>query len=141
MQAPPIPAGPVTTDGEQLYWHPMAVDWWNTWADSAQAKRFRATDWMTLIMLLPLIDTFFCSAYSGEVRGMGTLLAEIRKTESNLGATVMDRRRLLWQDRMASGNQDEDDELGEDDATDDGPGAGMSSSRRDRLRLLAASDS
>ncbi|WP_344917293.1 hypothetical protein, partial [Streptosporangium oxazolinicum] len=61
--------------------------WWDTWAASEQSEAFRATDWMRLQMLAPLVEAYFR-------RPGHNALAEIRQNESLLGATVTDRMRL-----------------------------------------------
>ncbi|GAA3537241.1 hypothetical protein GCM10022419_016370 [Nonomuraea rosea] len=61
--------------------------WWDTWADSEQSEAFKATDWMRLQMLAPLVEAYFR-------RPGHNALAEIRQNESLLGATVTDRMRL-----------------------------------------------
>ncbi|MER5643938.1 hypothetical protein [Streptosporangium sp. NPDC002524] len=61
--------------------------WWDTWVASEQSKAFRATDWMRLQMLAPLVEAYFR-------RPGHNALAEIRQNESLLGATVTDRMRL-----------------------------------------------
>jgi len=68
-------------------WSPATKRWWRTWADSAQAQEFTGTDWMRLEMLLPLVEQYF----AGPDR---FLMAEIRATESKLGSTVEDRKRM-----------------------------------------------
>ncbi|MGS2646095.1 phage terminase small subunit [Streptosporangium sp. G12] len=61
--------------------------WWDTWVASEQSEAFRATDWMRLQMLAPLVEAYFR-------RPGHNALAEIRQNESLLGATVTDRMRL-----------------------------------------------
>ena len=60
--------------------------WWNTWCSSPQAAMFVATDWQRLIMLAPLIEEYFAKPST-------KLMAEIRISESLLGATHVDRMR------------------------------------------------
>jgi len=61
--------------------------WWDTWANSDQAPYFSSTDWMRLQMLAPLVEQYF------KKPGHFTL-AEIRQSESLIGATIGDRMRL-----------------------------------------------
>lgn len=61
--------------------------WWDVWVESEQAESFKATDWMRLQMLAPLVEAYFR-------RPGHNALAEIRQNESLLGATVTDRMRL-----------------------------------------------
>jgi hypothetical protein len=63
------------------------VAWFETWANSEQAAEFAATDWQRLLMLAPLVDAYF-------TKPDRFLMGEIRATESKLGATVEDRKRL-----------------------------------------------
>ncbi|MBA9002021.1 phage terminase small subunit [Thermomonospora cellulosilytica] len=61
-------------------------DWYATWCRSPVAAAFTATDWQRLHMLAPLVDQYW--------RGPSTkLMAEIRISESLLGATHVDRMR------------------------------------------------
>lgn len=65
----------------------MTQLWWDTWANSDQAPYFASTDWMRLQMLAPLVEQFY--------RKPGHfVMAEIRQSESLLGATLTDRMRL-----------------------------------------------
>ena len=63
------------------------VAWFSTWASSEQAAEFAATDWQRLLMLAPLVDAYFAQPDR-------LLMAEIRASESKLGAMVEDRKRL-----------------------------------------------
>jgi len=69
--------------------------WWDTWKASPQADQFLATDWQRLLMLVPMVESYFA--------GNLGLLAEIRLNEAKLGATPEDRLRLRW--RMRSADQ------------------------------------
>ncbi|MEU5878190.1 hypothetical protein [Spirillospora sp. NPDC047279] len=61
--------------------------WWDTWANSEQAQYFAETDWLRLQMLAPLVESYY--------RKPGHfIMAEIRQSESLLGATIADRMRL-----------------------------------------------
>jgi hypothetical protein len=64
-------------------------DWWDTWVDSPQATFLAATDWQTLLRLVPIVDMFFTAPTA-------QLASEIRQTEAKLGATASDRDRLGW---------------------------------------------
>src|SRR4051812_45948627 len=63
------------------------VTWFKTWASSEQAAEFAATDWQRLLMLAPLVDNYFAAPDR-------LLMAEIRASESKLGAMIEDRKRL-----------------------------------------------
>lgn len=112
----PLPKG-VLLDGEQ--WHPMTVQWWDTWRKSAQAMKMTDTDWQELLSTAVLHHDMWAH---GNVR----VAAELRQRVTRFGATVADRISL----RM---------NLVEPGAEDDG-GVGASSptvtdiaSRRSRL--------
>lgn len=60
--------------------------WYATWRKSAQARAFTPTDWQRLMMLAPLVDSYWREP---DVK----LLTEIRQNESLLGATPLDRLR------------------------------------------------
>jgi len=60
--------------------------WYNTWCASPQAALFTPTDWQRLHMLAPLVDEYFGKPST-------KLMAEIRISESLLGATHVDRMR------------------------------------------------
>lgn len=58
--------------------------WWETWRRSPIAEHFLDTDWSRLIMLIPLVASYYASPHHMK-------LAEIRQNESLLGATHVDR--------------------------------------------------
>lgn len=60
--------------------------WYNTWCSAPQAATFTATDWQRLHMLAPLVEEYFAGPST-------KLMAEIRISESLLGATHVDRMR------------------------------------------------
>jgi hypothetical protein len=62
-------------------------EWWETWQRSPQASQFVETDWLTLRMLAPLVDSYYRDPVSSK-------LAEIRQAHAKLGATVADRMQL-----------------------------------------------
>lgn len=68
---------------------PETFAWWDTWVDSPQAAFLSATDWQTLLRLVPLVDLF-------HEKPTAQLAAEIRQTEAKCGATAADRDRLGW---------------------------------------------
>lgn len=68
-------------------WLAATREWWATWQEAPQASQFHATDWMTLRLLAPLVDSYFRDPTSGK-------LAEIRQVHAKLGATVADRMQL-----------------------------------------------
>jgi hypothetical protein len=61
--------------------------WWDTWANSEQAEYFSSTDWARLQMLAPLVEQYY-------KKPGHFVMAEIRQSESLLGATLTDRMRL-----------------------------------------------
>ena len=58
--------------------------WYETWQYSPQAEVFLDTDWQRLQMLVPLVEDYFDRPHHLK-------LAEIRQSESLLGATHVDR--------------------------------------------------
>jgi hypothetical protein len=60
--------------------------WYATWRRSPQSLTFTATDWQRLAMLALVVDDFFAAPTARK-------MAEIRQSESLLGATHMDRLR------------------------------------------------
>lgn len=89
--------------------------WWDTWEESEQAKYFGPTDWQRLQMLAVMVEQF----YTDDRRNKAVLMAEIRQNESLLGATIMDRMRMMRNSTQQQLNNivpdddghDEDDEL------------------------------
>jgi hypothetical protein len=83
-------------------WTPLALRWWDTWARSPQgAVAFVDTDWMRLEMLLLLVQLY-------SVEPSASKLAEIRASESLLGACVLDRIRC----RINVARDDDDTAIG-----------------------------
>lgn len=74
---------------------PATRAWWQSWVTAPQASLFVGTDWQRLQMLAPLVDRYFRSVDDNRVRpyALVALLAEIRQSESLLGATHVDRLR------------------------------------------------
>lgn len=64
----------------------LLEQWWATWAASPLTKAWLDTDWQRLAMLAPLVASYYMSPHY-------TKLAEIRQSESLLGATHVDRLR------------------------------------------------
>lgn len=77
----PLPGG-VLLDDEQ--WHPMTVQWWETWRKSAQAMKMVDTDWQELLATAVLHHDLWAH---GAVNRAG----EIRARVTRFGATVSDR--------------------------------------------------
>lgn len=77
----PLPKG-VLLDGED--WHPMTLQWWDTWRRSAQAMKMVETDWQELLATAVLHHNVW--AY-----GRVQLAAELRQRVTRFGATVSDR--------------------------------------------------
>jgi hypothetical protein len=63
---------------------PAVERWWNTWRRSPLAATFLETDWQRLTMLAVLVASYYARPHY-------TKLAEIRQSESLLGATHVDR--------------------------------------------------
>jgi hypothetical protein len=62
--------------------------WYNRWTTAPTAKYFKSTDWGRLHMLAPLVDQYWTAPNE-------RTLAVILRGESSLGATVIDRLKLL----------------------------------------------
>lgn len=77
-EAPELPGA----DGLRL----ETVQWYATWAESAQAAAFLSTDWQRLHMLARIVDRYYADPSTKD-------MAEIRLNEERLGATVADRLR------------------------------------------------
>lgn len=108
--APESAAYPPLPNAENLL--SATVTWYGTWATSAQASRFTATDWQRLHMLAPLVEQYF-------LEPSAKLFSEIRLNEAKLGGTPEDRARLRWK-------IDEEKPAGDDE-----PKKPMSRDRRD----------
>lgn len=67
-------------------WPPAVVAWWETWRHAPQAAVFEDTDWRRLTMLVPLVAGYW-------IKPTAAAMAEVRRTEENLGATFVDRMR------------------------------------------------
>lgn len=65
--------------------------WWETWVESEQAMYFAPTDWQRLQMLAVIVEQYYGTGRQNKA----VLLAEIRQNESLLGATIMDRMRMM----------------------------------------------
>src|SRR3954447_15087134 len=61
-------------------WPRAVLEWYGAWCSSPQAHLFISTDWQRLHMLAPLIAEYLANPTPH-------LMAEIRRTESLLGAT------------------------------------------------------
>jgi hypothetical protein len=88
-QAVTVPAdatvdAPALPDAEQ--YGPRTLEWYATWCRTPQASLFTVTDWQRLHMLAPLVEMYWAAPST-------RLLAEIRLSESLLGATHVDRMR------------------------------------------------
>jgi hypothetical protein len=60
--------------------------WWRTWSTCAQAQLFTQTDWQRLRTLIVTVQSY-------HLRPTPQKMAEIRQTETLLGATYVDRMR------------------------------------------------
>lgn len=92
--------------------------WWDTWLASPQVATFTGTDWQRLLMLAPLVESYYRLMGAPEQRGAITnamkLMTEIRMNESLLGATHLDRLRgRIKIDRDQTAGADDDDDVPE----------------------------
>lgn len=62
---------------------PETLAWYETWHRAPQAQIFPATDWCRLVLLAPIVDSYFR-------RPSTAALSKIRISEERLGATVVD---------------------------------------------------
>ena len=67
-------------------WLPEVKLWWSVWTNCAQSQLFTATDWLRLRTLIVTMQSYY-------MRPSAQKMAEIRQTESMLGATYVDRMR------------------------------------------------
>jgi hypothetical protein len=74
--------GPALPDG----YTPDVELWYSTWRSAPQAALFEATDWQRLLLLAPIVQSYF-------TRPSAAALSEIRLNEERLGATYVDRLR------------------------------------------------
>lgn len=65
---------------------PQTVEWYETWRRSPQASTFVNTDWQRLHFVAALVDRYWQNPHH-------LVMAEIRQSESLLGATYTDRLR------------------------------------------------
>jgi hypothetical protein len=72
---------------------PAARRWWDTWAKSPQAAQFIATDWLTLEVIVRLVDDFHRAE---DAKARKEIAGELRLQAAKLGATPEDRLRLRW---------------------------------------------
>lgn len=61
--------------------------WYRAWTRAPQASQFTLTDWLTLHMLAPLVDSYYADPTPAK-------LGEIRQGHAKLGATIDDRMKL-----------------------------------------------
>lgn len=76
--------GPELPDAEAYL--PQVRSWYETWRRSPQAETFVNTDWQRLQFLAPLVQRYWLAPHH-------LVMAEIRQSESLLGATFTDRLR------------------------------------------------
>ena len=110
-------------------WLPATREWWATWQSAPQASQFQETDWMTLRMTAPLVDSYYREPSSGK-------LAEIRQMHAKLGATVADRMQL----RLRIGHKAPPAEPGPEESGD-GRRRARSQKGDPRLRVVGSSSS
>jgi hypothetical protein len=110
----PLPVG-VLLDGED--WHPMTVQWWETWRVSAQAMKMVDTDWQELLATAILHHEMWAHGRTGAA-------SELRQRVSRFGATVSDRVTLRM--NLIQPGDTDDDGIDSPDVTD-------IASRRSRL--------
>lgn len=73
---------------QELGWHPITIEWWNSIFESSHNEAFLTVDFGSLIRLAFLVDAFW--------RGDVKLAPEIRLLEREFGLTPLSRRRLEW---------------------------------------------
>ena len=86
LHGPPLVAAVGNMLSEFSHVFPAVERWWETWRRAPQAEAFLPTDWQRLTMLAPLVASYFDRPHHMK-------LAEIRQSESLLGATHVDRLR------------------------------------------------
>lgn len=88
---PELPSFQVSDDNglHEYQWPAATRDWWQMWAESAQAESFTATDWSFLL------DTAVIHAKLW--MGNAAAAAELRLRVAKFGATPEDRARLRMQ--------------------------------------------
>lgn len=64
----------------------QTLDWYRDWQTAPQAALFANTDWRRLLLLAPIVDSYFR-------KPSAAALSEIRLNEERLGATYVDRLR------------------------------------------------
>ncbi|AYN58482.1 terminase small subunit [Arthrobacter phage Liebe] len=80
--------GPSLEEGTgRADWSDATVAWYDRWRRSAQAQLFQSTDWGRLLMLVPIVESYFT------IKPSAAALSEIRLNEERLGATYVDRLR------------------------------------------------
>jgi ribosomal protein L31E len=68
-------------------WHPMTLQWWDTWRRSPQAQRMLDTDWQELLATAVLHHAIWS-------KGRWEHASEVRLRVAKFGATPEDRMRL-----------------------------------------------
>jgi hypothetical protein len=84
LRGPELPEGVLPGDEE---WHPMTVNWWQTWRTSPMAATFLDTDWAFLLDAALMHHTAW-------TKGRWEFLSEVRMRSAKFGATPEDRARL-----------------------------------------------
>ncbi|MEV5319175.1 hypothetical protein AB0K92_16220 [Streptomyces sp. NPDC052687] len=84
LRGPELPEGVLPGDEE---WHPMTVNWWQTWRTSPMAATFLDTDWAFLLDAALMHHTAW-------TKGKWEFLSEVRMRSAKFGATPEDRARL-----------------------------------------------
>lgn len=89
-RADKTPLGPELPSG--IAWHEQTKSWYENWRRSDLAPLFEPSDWQFLVDTA-LIHT---AVWSGtlSVREKITYMAELRRRESSLGATLLDRNQM-----------------------------------------------
>lgn len=84
--------GKARPDGKE--WHSQTHKWWKVWRRSPQAMFFEASDWESMFVSAMIYDQIMwgCSHTA-----LGNLSGELRKRESQIGASIEDRIRLGMQ--------------------------------------------
>lgn len=73
------------------YWHPMAVEWYESLSDSGIAAFYERSDWATAMIVAEELSHYFNTSTS---RRSAQMLTALFSMMTSLGATEGDRRRM-----------------------------------------------
>lgn len=71
-------------------WHPITVDWWRTWGESALSDHMTQVDWNVLRSTAVFVDKIWTT-------GSTEAAKEVRLREESFGASIAARLRLRMQ--------------------------------------------